>query len=203
MKILSWNVRGINGYKKRLKVKKTIMKSNPDVVLLQETKLQQIDRIIIKSLWSSKDVGWACLNSKDYRNRKRLWSELRDISGFSEKFWCLGGDFNVSRWPSDKSSGGRITRSMRKFNCIIGELDLTEVPLSNGKFTWSRMGNDSIHSLLDKFLLSKEWDNLFNNSRVSRVERITSDHFPIVLDVGDCTWGPSLFRFFNSWLKNK
>lgn len=144
-----------------------------------------------------------CLWSVDNKGRKRLWSEFRDIAGFSEKFWCLGGDFTVTRWSSDRSSGARITRSMRKFNRIIEELDLLEVPLSNGKFTWSRMGDDSTHSLLDRFFHSREWDNLFNTSSVSRGERITSDHFPIILDAGDCNWGPSPFRFYNSWLENK
>lgn len=51
--------------------------------------------------------------------------------------WCIGGDFNVIRWFLERSSGGRISKAIKKFNSIIGELELMEVPLSNGKFTWS------------------------------------------------------------------
>lgn len=44
------------------------------------------------------------------------------------------------------------------------ELDL-EIPLSNGKFTWSSLGVNLIHSLLDRFFVLKSWDHLWDNSR--------------------------------------
>lgn len=78
-----------------------------------------------------------------------------------------------------------------------------EVPLSNGRFTWSRMGSDSTHSLLDRFFISKEWDIQFSNPRVVRGERVTSNHFPILIEAGGLIWCPNPFRFFNSWLKEK
>lgn len=92
---------------------------------------------------------------------------------------------------------------MEKFNSTIDSLDLLEFPFSNGKFTWSRPRNDSIHSLLDRFFITKAWEELFHNSSSSRAERITFDHFPIFLEVGDFVWDPSPFRFYNSWLKDK
>lgn len=63
MTILSRNVSGIHAYKKRLKIKKFLLKHCPDIVLLQETKLQQLDEKIIKSIWSSNDVGWLIFDS--------------------------------------------------------------------------------------------------------------------------------------------
>ena len=44
------------------------------------------------------------------------------------------------------------------------------------------------------------WDICFENSRVSRKARIFSDHFPLFLEAGSFLWGPSPFRFCNSWL---
>ena len=44
------------------------------------------------------------------------------------------------------------------------------------------------------------WDVCFENSRVSRKARIFSDHFPLFLEAGSFLWGPSPFRFCNSWL---
>lgn len=247
MKILSWNVRGLNNYKKRLKIKKFIQKHCPDIVLLQETKLQQTDESIIKSLWSSKDIGWTQIDAvgssggvitlwdewqdpiagnpsitiscsfsnlqnlrvtnvygpTNYKERKFLWQELKDVQGFADRFWCVGGDFNVTRWIGDRSSGRRISKAMRVFNSVIETLEIVEIPLYNGRFTWSKMGNDSVHSLIDRFFVSVDWASLFNNSRVYRAERITSDHFPIFLDAGDSTWGPCSFRYFNTWLSAK
>lgn len=63
MKILSWNIRGIGNEKKQLKIKKFVKNQCPDVVFLQETKAQLIDKPMIKSLWSSKDIGWSSLDS--------------------------------------------------------------------------------------------------------------------------------------------
>lgn len=39
MKIVSWNVRGIGAPPKRALIKSFLVKLNPDVVLLQETRL--------------------------------------------------------------------------------------------------------------------------------------------------------------------
>jgi len=44
------------------------------------------------------------------------------------------------------------------------------------------------------------WAICFENSRVSRKARIFSDHFPLFLEAGSFLWGPSPFRFCNTWL---
>ena len=41
MKIISWNVRGINGSNKRSRIHQFIESAKADIVLLQETKLSQ------------------------------------------------------------------------------------------------------------------------------------------------------------------
>lgn len=54
--------------------------------------------------------------STNYKERKLLWKELKDVQGFVDRFWCVGGYFNVTRWIGDRSSGGRISKVMRVFN---------------------------------------------------------------------------------------
>ena len=63
MLIISWNVRGINARPKRALVKELLAKFNPDVVILQETKVSSVDRQLVKSVWSSRFVGWASLEA--------------------------------------------------------------------------------------------------------------------------------------------
>ena len=92
---------------------------------------------------------------------------------------------------------------MKKFNKFIDMSKLMEIPLSNGKFIWSREGSTNSQSLLDKFLISNNWDDMFANSRVTRQVRLLSDHFPILLEAGSFEWGLSPFRFCNSWLELK
>ena len=63
MKILSWNVRGLGSRAKRKRVKDTISKATPDVVLLQETKLEILDDLVVRDVWESRFKGWECLPS--------------------------------------------------------------------------------------------------------------------------------------------
>jgi exonuclease III len=51
LKILTWNVRGLNNRDKRLRIKNMIKDWHADVICLQETKLELITTQIVRSLW--------------------------------------------------------------------------------------------------------------------------------------------------------
>lgn len=93
-----------------------------------------------------------------------------------------------------------MTRSMEYFNKFIEELDLVDLPLSNGNFTWSDGRELSVLSLIDRFLVNRSWLHLFKDARVTRLARIISDHFPVALETGSFKWGPMPFKFENMWL---
>ena len=42
----------------------SLKKLNWDLILIQKTKRDSFDRAFIKSLWSSKGVGWYCVEAK-------------------------------------------------------------------------------------------------------------------------------------------
>ncbi len=63
LKLLSWNVRGLNDPKKREVLKNWLRKWKVDVVCLQETKLDRVDWRIIQSIWGNRFVGWAAPNA--------------------------------------------------------------------------------------------------------------------------------------------
>lgn len=84
---------------------------------------------------------------------------------------------------------------MRKFSSFIEAANLMEVPLSNGQYTWSREGRSISRSLIDRFFITKVWDEAFENSRVIPQASTLSDHFPLLLEAGSVCWGPSPFNF--------
>ena len=53
MKIISWNVKGLNASDKRQRIKQVIDSLQEDIILLQETKLNE--KILIKSLHLGKN----------------------------------------------------------------------------------------------------------------------------------------------------
>ena len=64
-----------------------------------------------------------------------LWEELGALRGLWEDLWCIGGDFNVIRFPCERSSVRRLNLLMRGFSQFIDDLELVNLSLKGGKFT--------------------------------------------------------------------
>ena len=60
----------------------------------------------------------------------------QSIKGLWDEPWCVGGDFNEILSPDERSKGGRISNSMRRFVDILNDLGLRDLPLQGGPFTW-------------------------------------------------------------------
>jgi len=135
--------------------------------------------------------------------RSSLWDELAGLSSWWELPWCIGGDFNVTRFPAERSRDVRLNAAMMEFSNFIFEQDLMDLPLTGGPFTWSNNQEFSSWSRLDRFLVSPDWEVKFPSSLQKRLPRLCSDHFPILLDCGGVHWGPRPFKFENMWLKDE
>ena len=91
---------------------------------------------------------------------------------------------------------------MRKFSQIIDELELKDLPLKGGSFTWRGGSNNQRMARLDRFLSTDGWDAHFDGVEQSLLPRPTSDHFSVLLEGGGLYGrGPLPFRFKNMWLK--
>lgn len=69
---------------------------------------------------------------------------------------CLGGDFNMVRFPYERIGRGRITPSMECFSDFIIVNELSDLPLTGKRFAWSNSQVRIAMSRLDRFLISKE-----------------------------------------------
>jgi hypothetical protein len=125
-------------------------------------------------------------------DRLVLWNEL---SGLMERWavpWCIGGDFNATRFPSERLGNLRYAPSMEEFSRFIFDHGLMDIPLMGGQFTWS---NGSSWSRIDRFLLSSGWEERFSNVVQRRLTRVLSDHFPIMLECGGTNRAGGYFKF--------
>ncbi|CAL8998321.1 unnamed protein product, partial [Prunus brigantina] len=64
MKIKSWNVRGLWSKRKRVVVKEQLLRVNPDIVILQETKKEVFDRRLAAGVWGSRFKEWVYAPSR-------------------------------------------------------------------------------------------------------------------------------------------
>ncbi|RVW79590.1 Transposon TX1 uncharacterized 149 kDa protein [Vitis vinifera] len=147
VKILSWNVRGANDSSKRKVIKTFIRNQRVDLICLQETKIHSMSDSIARSLGSGRFLDWKAANAEGLREiperrkwgylgfygsvwpfskveRDALWEEFGAIRGMWEDPWCLGGDFNITLFPRERSSQRRISSAMRKFAEIVDDLGL-------------------------------------------------------------------------------
>ena len=250
IKILFLNVRGVNDPDKRRVIKSFLRSNRVDLVCLQETKVQQMNNIMARSLGVGRFLNWRALNAEgsvggilllwdkrrisledsvagnfsvsclfrmaedgfqwvfsgvygpiEKRLRESFWEELGSIRGLWENPWCVGGDFNEILSPNERSRGGRISNSMRRFTDVLNDLDLRDLPLQGGHYTWQGGSNGRSMSRLDRFLVSPDWESQCNRVIQRRLPRPVSDHFPIMLDSEGVRTGPSPFRFELMWLK--
>ena len=70
-------------------------------------------------------------------DREDFFSKLEAIRGLWDEPWCATGDFNMIRFPSERSRGGCLSSTMRRFPEVVEDLELRDLPLQEGLFTWS------------------------------------------------------------------
>jgi hypothetical protein len=132
--------------------------------------------------------------------RRRLWEELAGLMSLWDMPWCIGGDFNVTLYHSERSGVVTRRRAVAVFADFIEEQGLMNLPLSGGISTWS---NSSSWSRLDRFLVSTEWDLRYPDLMQRKLTRVCSDHAPILLGGGIRQGGKRPFKFENMWLKEE
>ena len=95
------------------------------------------------------------------RDRGPFWEELSGVCSWWDVPWCVGGDFNVVRFPSERSGSTSFTSAMHRLLAFISELSLIDLPLVRGNFTCSNSREIASRSRLDRFLMSADWEEKF------------------------------------------
>ena len=169
MNILSYNIRGLGRGIKWASIRNLVGKFKIDLLCLQETKRESMDRACCQSLWGQPSVAWEwqpavnaaggllCawnnntfqvdfrVSEKDFimlggtwlpemqrlvvvnvyapcdlRGKRQLWQNIRSRKIQSQDTcWCLVGDFNCIRHPSERMGCNRSSydsSTMDEFN---------------------------------------------------------------------------------------
>ncbi|GKE33037.1 RNA-directed DNA polymerase, eukaryota, reverse transcriptase zinc-binding domain protein [Tanacetum coccineum] len=79
------------------------------------------------------------------------------------------------------------------FNSFIDATGLVDLPNGGRCFTWMNKAGD-------RFLILEDVIDLLPDIRITALDRIWSDHNPILLHVDKIDFGPSPFKLYNLWL---
>lgn len=139
----------------------------------------------------------------DRYKREEVWWELAGVRGLFEGPWVVCGDFNTVRYPSEKKNCSRTSRAMMNFSSFIEDMELVDIQLAGGDYTWRKGDRHVATTRLDRFLFSADWNDNFSNIKQQLVQRVNSDHSPIMLQSG--SWEPTkaYFKFENWWLQTE
>ncbi|KAL4326271.1 hypothetical protein GQ457_11G005490 [Hibiscus cannabinus] len=122
---------------------------------------------------------YACPDS--YR-RRHLWTQLLALAPRSFMPWLLGGDFNVIASSSERQGGSeRRSGVCPKFNEFLFQSQLHDLGFYGPSFTWER---GSLSQRLDRCLCNGVWLDVYVDSVVFHLQKLGSDHRPILLNTG-------------------
>ena len=148
LKMMSWNVRGLNDPWKRLIVRNLLREWNCDVVCLQETKLAGVDRQMIGSLWSCPYVDQVALDVDQIVggvlmmwDRKALEKQeimvgqfcvLVQWQGLGDGFiWACSGVYGLNDNNLRGQMWDELTRIQQLWEvpwCYIGDFNIVRFP---------------------------------------------------------------------------
>ena len=77
-----------------------------------------------------------------------------------------------------------LLRLWKNFPEFIEDLNLIDLPLEGGRFTWSSGIEQPSMSRIDRALVSQDWEQHFLDVIQRILPRPVLDHFPILLEAG-------------------
>nr|GEV53902.1 RNA-directed DNA polymerase, eukaryota [Tanacetum cinerariifolium] len=158
--------------------------------------------VVVEGVWlpTNTPLMFVSVYAPQSLSEKRiLWSSLLAITRRWDAAIILMGDFNEVGEQAERFGSVFHQRQADYFNDFISDAELVDIPLGGYSFTWTDKVASKM-SKLDRFLVSESFLDVFHGAAAMVLEKFLPDHRPILLKEKVFDYGPSPFRFFNSWL---
>ena len=125
------------------------------------------------------DFVWACIGvygPNDDGQWSFLWEELLRVRARCPMAWCLVGDFNIIKYPSERLGCELFSPAMFAFSDSVESNSLVDLSLEGAFFTWFRDSSIPSMSRIDRALVSLDWEEHFENISQWVLLHVILDH---------------------------
>jgi len=233
MKLLSWNIRGLNMPLKQKEIRRMVFSHRISILCLLETRVKQDN---FPKVAGSMLPGWEIINNYSKHCLGKIWicwdpggvklevfdihSQVitcRVISKDSGANWVIFAVYGATNGPDRrclwtklqllKATMGRTPWMITgEFVGCLQHLEIDDIAFTGCYHTWTNKqpGSDFVSKKLDRVLANGEWFTSFSNTAVEFLERGVLDHSPALVTVAKLVSnGPKPFKFFNFWAEHK
>nr|GEZ73132.1 RNA-directed DNA polymerase, eukaryota, reverse transcriptase zinc-binding domain protein [Tanacetum cinerariifolium] len=159
--------------------------------------------VAIEGLWILSKVRIKCVAvyaPQDLARKITLWESIINLLNNWDGISITIGNFNEVREAGERFGSCYNERHYDIFNNFISRASLNDVPLGSYKFTWTDKWGSKM-SKIDRFLVFDKFYDTFHTTSGVILEKGIPDHRPILIKEMVSDFGPTPFRFFNSWLE--
>jgi hypothetical protein len=97
--------------------------------------------------------------------KKMFTRELRQLKQFVGDLWLLIGDFNLIYKEQDKNNSRINRRLMLRFRRALNHLEVKDIQLMGGKYTWSNQQQEPTMTRIDRVFLYSSMGRNVQKSR--------------------------------------
>ncbi|GKD54513.1 RNA-directed DNA polymerase, eukaryota, reverse transcriptase zinc-binding domain protein [Tanacetum coccineum] len=121
------------------------------------------------------------------------------IDSSRHESYIMFGDMNAVRNAQERFGTTLNSIEADHFNSFIDSTGLVDLPIGGRSFTWMNKAGTKL-SKLDRFLISEDVTIRLPDVRITALDRLWSDHNPILLHIDKTDFGLTPFKLYNSWL---
>ncbi|GJS88145.1 RNA-directed DNA polymerase, eukaryota, reverse transcriptase zinc-binding domain protein [Tanacetum coccineum] len=179
--------------------------------------MTRLETFHLKSIWGNYNFDFAC---SMIRGRSRVLISMWDLNFFiKDDIWCddafiivkghwrntVGDCYMINIYgPQDSLARAILWNRIGDFMhqhaskyIIFGDMSVVHNENERSGSLFSRQDADNFNSFIDN---SEEAADALPDVRVTAIDRLWSDHNPILLHISKSEFGPTPFKLFHSWL---
>ncbi|XP_074270204.1 uncharacterized protein LOC141593149 [Silene latifolia] len=127
------------------------------------------------------------------QERAPLWNHLRKIAGQTQGPWAIEGDFNCILAASERYGGASTMAEMEPFRRCVEDCEVVDIARPE----------ERIYSRIDRFLVNKEWCDLYPDKYAHFLPEGLFDHSPCLIRSSTNVRGKISFKYLNMWGSSK